>query len=413
MFERYYALLGVQPGIEERDLKKVYRKLAMKFHPDVNKNPGAGEHFREICEAYEIVLHQEKKDAEIYASDDWEVDVDPSVYEKIILEAREKAQARARMKYERLKAEREFFNNNDFFIMLRYAGHFLIIPVAAAMIVFPVYLAITDELMILFPTSFFWIIGIVIFSHIYSNRRTWFRLGKLKLQWKNVIDFFRVEKKDGAREFCFYSGRYKADSTPFRYYMLKVRDIQLENHGPFMHSVGYNRNYHEIVVPRSAHAYRIHFILSFVKPLTLLFSLIFFPVPSLIWRFILGLAATLLLSRIILLLTSTRSKTAYLFNAYTLIKIAVWFTVIISQTIYYPGLVFYNTVILWSFLAFLLLFLDMILDLILRVFPFYPSVYLPLTRQPEVVRSLFRSGYQNFLDVPVWSTLYPFFRWLF
>ena len=82
MFEKYYALLGVQPGIEERDLKKIYRKLAIKFHPDVNENPDAGEHFREICEAYEIVLHQEKKDAEIYASDDWEVEVDPSVYEK-------------------------------------------------------------------------------------------------------------------------------------------------------------------------------------------------------------------------------------------------------------------------------------------------------------------------------------------
>ena len=43
--------------------------------------------------------------------------------------------------------------------------------------------------------------------------------------------------------------------------MLKVRDIQLENHGPFMHSVGYKRKYHEIVVPRSAHAYRVHFFL--------------------------------------------------------------------------------------------------------------------------------------------------------
>ena len=72
MFEKYYALLGVRPGVEEKDLKKDYRKLAIKYHPDMNKSPDAADHFREICEAYEIVLQQEKRNTEIHISHPYE-----------------------------------------------------------------------------------------------------------------------------------------------------------------------------------------------------------------------------------------------------------------------------------------------------------------------------------------------------
>ncbi len=76
-------------------------------------------------------------------------------------------------------------------------------------------------------------------------------------------------------------------------------------------------------------------------------------------------------------------------------------------------MVFYTTTMLGFFIALLLFFLDMVLDLIFRILPFYPKIYLPLTKQPPVVIKLFRNGYQNYLDIPIWSTLYPFFRWLF
>ncbi|HYW97223.1 MAG TPA: DnaJ domain-containing protein [Bacteroidales bacterium] len=413
MFEKYYALLGVRPGIEEKDLKKVYRKLAMKYHPDVNKRPDAGDKFRDLCEAYEIVLHQEKKEAEINVSRSYEEDVDPSVYEEIIREAREKAQARARMKYEKLKAEQEFFENNDLFLLFRYIGHYLAIPLGIGLIMVPVYLAITEEFMIFFGTFFFWVIGLFILGYIYSSRKTWFRLGKFKTGWKDVVDFFRVEIREDARETCFYSPKHKADSTPFRYSMLKVRDVQLQNHGPFMHSVAYRRKYHEVVVPRSAHAYRVHFIMAFVKPVVLLLALIFFPVPSFMWRVILGISFAFLISEFVQLVTLTRSKTAYLVNPFLIIKVAIWLVVIISQTTYYPGLVFYTTSILGFLIFLLLFFLDMVLDLIFRFFPFYHVLYQPLTKQPGIVMKLFGHGYQNYLDIPVWSTLYPFLRWLF
>lgn len=55
MGKDYYAILGVGKNATEDDLKKAYRKMALKYHPDKNKDPGAEEKFKEIAEAYEIL----------------------------------------------------------------------------------------------------------------------------------------------------------------------------------------------------------------------------------------------------------------------------------------------------------------------------------------------------------------------
>jgi molecular chaperone DnaJ len=58
----YYEILGVAKGADEQEIKKSYRKLAMKYHPD--KNPGdkaAEEKFKEAAEAYDVLSNPEKK----------------------------------------------------------------------------------------------------------------------------------------------------------------------------------------------------------------------------------------------------------------------------------------------------------------------------------------------------------------
>ena len=57
----YYEVLGVSKTSSPDEVKQQYRKLALKFHPDRNKSSEAGEHFKEISEAYAVLSDTEKK----------------------------------------------------------------------------------------------------------------------------------------------------------------------------------------------------------------------------------------------------------------------------------------------------------------------------------------------------------------
>lgn len=57
----YYEVLGVQRNTQAADIKKAYRQLARKYHPDVSEDPNAEEKFKEINEAYEVLSDNEKR----------------------------------------------------------------------------------------------------------------------------------------------------------------------------------------------------------------------------------------------------------------------------------------------------------------------------------------------------------------
>merc|ERR1712141_995364 len=61
MGKDYYKILGVARGANDDEIKKAYRKLALKFHPDKNQTAGAEERFKEIGEAYDVLSDVQKK----------------------------------------------------------------------------------------------------------------------------------------------------------------------------------------------------------------------------------------------------------------------------------------------------------------------------------------------------------------
>ena len=60
-YKDYYEILGVDKKATEAQIKSAYRKLAKKYHPDVDKSPSAQEKFKDINEAYEVLSDKEKR----------------------------------------------------------------------------------------------------------------------------------------------------------------------------------------------------------------------------------------------------------------------------------------------------------------------------------------------------------------
>ncbi len=130
--EHYFAILGLNPGASETEIKKAYRRLARKYHPDVSTLPDAEERFLEITEAYDRLLEKPSYQSITFEAPSPAVDREQ--------QRRDRARQHARRRYEEFRQSTLAFKKAWYFMPLKILTNVLILclyALALAMLVSP------------------------------------------------------------------------------------------------------------------------------------------------------------------------------------------------------------------------------------------------------------------------------------
>jgi hypothetical protein len=415
-YSEYYNLLGLSPGADEENIRLAYRKMALKLHPDVNSSANAHQEFVNLGEAYEILIHRVRQEGPPGAEYSWptaEDRSDFSSWEDIIREARERAKKQAEMRFEKMQRENEAFQQSglyDLALVLRYFMHGIVILITAGLLALPIYVAVFFDPWAIFYLIFAWIMGGFLAFYIYSNRKSWFRLGSFYFDRETLKELFSARPVEGEQR-CYYCQGKKADGPPLEQTLLKVQDVKLRMGGPMVQQAQYKRSYKTIRVPRSRKAFMVHFASSLVKLITIPVFLFFIRPGSIVWSFIIGAAVGGVLSGILMLLTWTRPKSLFLINPILLLKLGIWLFCLFMISDYRHGWHIYAGQYIYLTVAILLFFLDILVDPILRSVLGQKAITSFFTL-PAQEKELIQKGFQYYLEIPIWSTIYPIIRWL-
>jgi hypothetical protein len=406
----YYKTLEISEDSSIDEIKQAYRRLAKKYHPDVNKSHEAHSKFIQINEAYEVLLHEAAYNQTQSAGQNQQFD-----YEEFIKMVREEAQRQARMRYDKFKKEHEAFRESglyDIGLLLQIVGRALVPLIGLAFITIPVVVSINEKsISPFFYMFFFWIIGGILLIDAFQKRKGYFNVGKFYYSFQKIFEFYAKTDEFATHE-CFYCKGLKANSLPYKITMVKVRDIQLNNEGPLQHYARYKRKEFIIKVPRSRDAFINHSIVTIIRIVSIMQAILFFPISSFIWRFIGGLSLAWFLSWIFLLITSTRSKTAYLFSYGMIIKILIWLGtfVIFSKFQFTPFDIRMTEYI--KIILVVMVFVDSFLEQALHSLKDI-DLFKPLLKKDQGIAKCFVNKCRLYLEIPLWTFVNPLIRWIF
>jgi hypothetical protein len=279
------------------------------------------------------------------------------------------------------------------------------------MILVPVYLSFTVEAYIFFAMMFFWITGILLLVYIYSNRKELFKIQSF--YYKNPREFWKGIQyvNNSVEENCYYCKGHVANARPYKHSMLKVSDIKLSSSGPLLHNVNYRRKYKELNVPRSKKALTVHRTTSLIKILAILGSLLILELDSILWRAVIGAITGGTVSTILLWVTRTRGNHTWLVTPVILTKLIIILVVLSLLSTVHNGDI-YTSEFLPAFMITLLFLLDIIVEPVISAL-LGKNDRKPLIHQPSPFDKYYEKGYRNYLEIPIWTIIYPLYRWLF
>ena len=156
-----HATLGVSESASPDEIKRAYRNLSKQFHPDLNKNPEAEEHFIRITEAYELLTNQN-----IHA--DGYQPVEYATFEDL---RRQRAQAYARMRYDQFVKNNLAFKSTWYYPLVNFLIHAMIAGAysfAVVMFLAPILAWIITGSAIV---TFFMAFATIYSSHVYRLAR--------------------------------------------------------------------------------------------------------------------------------------------------------------------------------------------------------------------------------------------------
>jgi hypothetical protein len=394
----YHKILGLHKNAGPDDIKRAYRQLAKKYHPDINKAPDAHDQFISITEAYEILISRDLHEFYIQRESASDPVFMRAQYEKAREEARESARRYARMKYEKFIQEQEAFKKSgwhDLILSLRYLLRILVFPI----IVFLILMPLVSEEVSQHPSGYvmFWLLASILILFVINNWKEYLKIDEYYYRLSDIKKLIRESGKELPKD-CFYCPGEKAIAYPHKVFMFRVKKIQLKSYGGlYGRSAGVSRSMKTIAIPRSKKAFMLHITSSLIKMAMLGLCMFFIqrkPLANL--SIPAGIITGSMLSWAFLRAFNTYPKVSYLLSYGMIIKITIWMI----------NLYFFGNY------AFILLFFDPMVEAILRQIS-NDRLFIPLLKQHPSLDKLFRKRYQIYLELPVWSVISPFFMWIF
>jgi hypothetical protein len=408
MRKDYYSILELPANSGEAEIRHAYRRLAKKYHPDVNKSPDAHSNFIEITEAYEYLIDhfqnrnlQEWKDREYRSNEN---------FEKFREEIRKKAQQQARMRYEEFKKQNEAFQKsglNDFFLLMKIVTRILAILLSCLLFIIPIYISIFFDPVMILLILVFWPFAFIIAWFIYDNRKNYFMPGKFYYNLEEIKKVFN--QINVTEEKCYYIPGKPGTSKPYRLELLKMLDIKLKTGGFRQYNANYITEKKTLLIPRSRKAFIVHTLTSAEKILSIILCIICLNISSIVWRFIFGFFIGIIIGKIIHFITNTRSNNSYIISPGFLIRLTAWLTVIYFLSAFQikPFNIFTFDSIYFAVTS-IVIFDCLLMQLTNIIMGKYSSK--PIFKQSTEVENFFNLGYKDYYDIPIISVVYPLFK---